>query len=579
MRGTSALPAVPTGLVAASAAATGLPAEERFRCVEEVVLRHEGVDRDDDLGVRLAFDGDTLGAAVAVHGDRILVGAPHERPDMGDPAPGAAHVFVRTAAGWEHEARLVPSGAAEGPWQEQALVSSPDAAPLERFGTTVALSGDRLAAGAPLAGAGVASVGRASVFACERNRPPSCTAGEDLMASCDGVALEAVAEDPDGDRLAFSWSSDCPEAIFLPGPDVPDPVVVFGSSCRVDCTLRLEVVDEGGLRCADEIRIAVDDETAPTLEPPPPLSLECEGPDGFEVADPRLAAWLGAAVASDDCSEAVVGHDAPDLFEVRCPGEPPQAVRFTATDACGNRAEASSSVAAVDTTAPELTVPEPLTLECDGAGGLPAADPRIRAWLEAATATDGCSEPVVSHDAPDFFASGCEPGRTTEVAFRAVDACGHETVASSRVIVVDRTAPEVVRSEARLGCLWPPNGAWVRFVQADVAVEASDLCDPAPPSWGFVDCSSDQPVDGLGDGHRAPDCRLEDGGSAFSVRAERAGPQAAGRTYSVRVVAWDVCGNVSEPELVGRVRAPHDRRRPEPDCRVPAPPRGDVRGE
>jgi hypothetical protein len=68
-----------------------------------------------------------FGGAVAVDGDRVVVGAP-----QADGYRGAAHVFSRSLATWSHQARLTASNAA------------PDA----RFGSAVAVSGGTIALGA-----------------------------------------------------------------------------------------------------------------------------------------------------------------------------------------------------------------------------------------------------------------------------------------------------------------------------------------------------------------------------------------------------------------------------------------------
>jgi hypothetical protein len=68
-----------------------------------------------------------FGGAVAVDGDRLVVGAP-----QADGYRGAVHVFSRNAAAWTHQARLTASNAA------------PDA----RFGSAVAVSGGTIAVGA-----------------------------------------------------------------------------------------------------------------------------------------------------------------------------------------------------------------------------------------------------------------------------------------------------------------------------------------------------------------------------------------------------------------------------------------------
>ncbi len=72
-------------------------------------------------------DGDFFGDAVAVDGDRMVIGAPDRLS-----ASGAAHVFVRSGASWTLE----------------ATVRASDPAGNARFGDAVAIDGDTIAIGA-----------------------------------------------------------------------------------------------------------------------------------------------------------------------------------------------------------------------------------------------------------------------------------------------------------------------------------------------------------------------------------------------------------------------------------------------
>jgi len=103
--------------------------------------------RDWVLGASLqasnAGDDDEFGTAVALAGDRLVVGAPGENSgpitvggaeeDDSAPDAGAAHVFLRSGLGWTQEAYLKASntGANDG------------------FGTAVAIHGDLVVVGAP----------------------------------------------------------------------------------------------------------------------------------------------------------------------------------------------------------------------------------------------------------------------------------------------------------------------------------------------------------------------------------------------------------------------------------------------
>lgn len=103
--------------------------------------------------------------------------------------------------------------------------------------------------------------------------------------------------------------------------------------------------------------------------------------------------------------------------------------------------------------------------------------------------------------------------------------------------------------------LWPPNHT-MHVVSRGAS--ASDVCDPAP-GLAFA-ITSDEPVNGLGDGDTAPDWAVQQTGvSTFdvSVRAERSG-LGDGRVYTIGAVATDRAGNRSAP-VTGTVTVAHNR--------------------
>jgi hypothetical protein len=91
--------------------------------------------------------GAQFGAAVALDGDDAVVGSP-ERAGPGGAQQGAAYVFRRNGAAWPQEQQLL----------------DPSASGAERFGRTVAISGDTAVVGAPLKGFADGEEGSTHVF-------------------------------------------------------------------------------------------------------------------------------------------------------------------------------------------------------------------------------------------------------------------------------------------------------------------------------------------------------------------------------------------------------------------------------
>ncbi len=96
------------------------------------------------------FYGDNFGFSVAVSGDTVVVGAPNEsssatgvngdESDNSALASGAAYVFVRDGTTWSQQAYLKASNTGGG------ILGDPNG---DRFGHSVALSGDTVVVGAP----------------------------------------------------------------------------------------------------------------------------------------------------------------------------------------------------------------------------------------------------------------------------------------------------------------------------------------------------------------------------------------------------------------------------------------------
>lgn len=93
---------------------------------QQAYLKTNDTAPGDYFGGALAIEGDTLVASKWMTADPTYQRAPPDRP-------GAVYVFTRSAAHWAQAARLV----------------SPDAAAGDRFGYSLALSGDTLIIGAP----------------------------------------------------------------------------------------------------------------------------------------------------------------------------------------------------------------------------------------------------------------------------------------------------------------------------------------------------------------------------------------------------------------------------------------------
>ena len=80
------------------------------------------------------------------------------------------------------------------------------------------------------------------------------------------------------------------------------------------------------------------------------------------------------------------------------------------------------------------------------------------------------------------------------------------------------------------------------MVRVNIAAVVSDLVDPAPVTK-IISVTSNEPIDGPGDGHSSPDWQIT-GDLTLLVRAERSG-EGTGRIYTITVESRDSFGNAA----------------------------------
>jgi hypothetical protein len=131
------------------------------------------------------------------------------------------------------------------------------------------------------------------------------------------------------------------------------------------------------------------------------------------------------------------------------------------------------------------------------------------------------------------------------------------SVTSSCVVnIIDTTAPTLA-PVADKAILWPPNHQWV-----DVTIRANAADNSGLPVTLRAVVSSNEPVDGLGDGDTSPDwtnpvINQATGVITLKLRAERSG-KGSGRQYTVTIVARDGSGNESTANV--KIIVPHDKK-------------------
>ena len=113
--------------------------------------------------------------------------------------------------------------------------------------------------------------------------------------------------------------------------------------------------------------------------------------------------------------------------------------------------------------------------------------------------------------------------------------------------------PVITGAAADPSVLWPPNH---KLVNVTVNYNVTDNC-PLPPGSCTLSVTSNEPINGTGDGNTSPDWIVLDDHHVL-LRAERAG-NGNGRIYTITITCIDSGGNSSSESVT--VTVPHDRGR------------------
>jgi hypothetical protein len=231
--------------------------------------------------------------------------------------------------------------------------------------------------------------------------PPTVTAPPDVVLEC-----------PDDTRPASTGTASAQDDCGQATVSFSD-VVTSGCGGTKTIIRTWTAIDGCGNTATAVQNITVRDTTPPVITAPVDLTLECPAD-----TDPSST---GTATAQDGCSTVTVTFQ--DATVNNCGGTKVITRTWTATDACGNSANAVQKITVVDTTPPTIVGPADVVV--------PFTSDISPATTGQATATDGCGSATVSFS--DAFSTQNDGSQVITRTWVATDACGNRASASQTI--------------------------------------------------------------------------------------------------------------------------------------------------
>ncbi len=270
-----------------------------------------------------------------------------------------------------------------------------------------------------------------------------CVLAVDSIVAAGGITVDC-SQVTDTVYFCVSSPPDPDPSLVLLGGCGGNPLVYAhdysngGSGCQQDTLIitRYYIVDFDG----DTINTTTDrdtcpqflkfvDDTAPSITCPPGITVQCAA----LVPAPNT----GSVTASDACGGIpVITHVSDVTVNQTCTNQYTLQRTYRATDACGNSSTCIQVISVFDNTAPGITCPANVTVQC--ASQVPAPSPA------SVTATDNCSgTPSVTHVSDVTVNQTCINRYMLNRTYRATDACGNSATCVQVITVFDNTAPSI----------------------------------------------------------------------------------------------------------------------------------------
>eukprot|EP00463_Aulacantha_scolymantha_P004651 TRINITY_DN57_c0_g1_i1.p1 TRINITY_DN57_c0_g1~~TRINITY_DN57_c0_g1_i1.p1 ORF type:complete len:1342 (+),score=392.94 TRINITY_DN57_c0_g1_i1:227-4027(+) len=258
--------------------------------------------------------------------------------------------------------------------------------------------------------------------------------------------------DPMPEPVTITATDDCNEVTVVVSTQYKNP------GCNYQMIHTWVATDECGNSASGQQILHVADTKPPVFtNEPESTTVDCAS-GIYTLTGPEV---------DDECGEAQVTESSSTEI-LDCTSNIQIILTWTGQDECGNKDSVVATITKLDTTFPSiLNVPDDETVECDTVWKNPGI-----------TAVDDCGEAVLKFQEliEDNDCASTQIFYTVYRQWTATDLCGHTTVNSQTVVVVDEENPTIsVPDDSNIGC------------KDDVPVYKASFDDDCGTDEGFLD--------------------------------------------------------------------------------------------
>ncbi len=253
---------------------------------------------------------------------------------------------------------------------------------------------------------------------------------------------------------------------------------------------------------------------------------------------------------TDNCSgdvtvEQISGLGIGALFPIGTTTE-----EYELTDANGNKANCSFMITVEDKEAPVISCTDDIETNND------EGECGAIVTYDLPTAMDNCTENVIPLLTEGLGSGAFFPVGTTIETYTATDEYGNMNSCSISITVLDKELPVITLSKDKTS-KWPPNHKSFSIKIDEYIESVSDNCPGVSVDDIIIDeVSSDEEMNGSGDGNTKNDIVISDDCKTVHLLAERSG-NGNGRVYTINLAVEDAHGNIGVAEIKAEIS--HDQ--------------------